>query len=194
MIDHLGLPVVNDRTSWRKHSTRAVVSAAVLMSTQCRQWEGKCGEPTCLGNREEFTPPPYVSRGACFNSRDTPSTQPCSGGGKMGGYSSTPRKAKVSEEGGDESLYYAASGMQVSFFREQNFPKVPAATPLLLIYCCWVQGCGLERQCSLAHGCVRFGRPPATRKQRLEREPRRGISAPTLDFFSTSCRCGERPM
>lgn len=34
--------------------------------------------------------------------------------GEMGGYSSTPRKGKVSEEGGDESLYYAATGMQVS--------------------------------------------------------------------------------
>lgn len=32
----------------------------------------------------------------------------------MGGYSSTPKKGKVSEEGGDEGLYYAASGMQVS--------------------------------------------------------------------------------
>lgn len=33
---------------------------------------------------------------------------------KMGGYSSTPRKGKTSEEEGDESLFYAASGMQVS--------------------------------------------------------------------------------
>lgn len=32
----------------------------------------------------------------------------------MGGYSSTPRKGKVSEEGGDDTLYYAATGMQVS--------------------------------------------------------------------------------
>ncbi|CAM9097023.1 unnamed protein product, partial [Hapterophycus canaliculatus] len=30
----------------------------------------------------------------------------------MGGYSSTPRKGKVSEEEGDESLFYAVSGMQ----------------------------------------------------------------------------------
>ncbi|CAM9522550.1 unnamed protein product [Scytosiphon promiscuus] len=30
----------------------------------------------------------------------------------MGGYSSTPRKSKVSEEEGDESLFYAVSGMQ----------------------------------------------------------------------------------
>ncbi|CBJ31069.1 Chain A, Crystal Structure Of Anopheles Gambiae SerTHR PHOSPHATASE Complexed With Zn2+ [Ectocarpus siliculosus] len=30
----------------------------------------------------------------------------------MGGYSSTPRKGKTSEEEGDESLFYAASGMQ----------------------------------------------------------------------------------
>ena len=32
----------------------------------------------------------------------------------MGGYSSTPRKAKTSEEGGVGELSYAASGMQVS--------------------------------------------------------------------------------
>eukprot|EP00752_Nemacystus_decipiens_P009520 g8509.t1 len=30
----------------------------------------------------------------------------------MGGYSSTPRKGKASEEGGDDTLYYAATGMQ----------------------------------------------------------------------------------
>lgn len=35
-------------------------------------------------------------------------------GGEMGGYSSTPRKGKVSEEEGDDSLFYAVSGMQVS--------------------------------------------------------------------------------
>lgn len=33
---------------------------------------------------------------------------------EMGGYSSTPRKGKVSEEEGDDSLFYAVSGMQVS--------------------------------------------------------------------------------
>lgn len=32
----------------------------------------------------------------------------------MGGYSSTPRKAKTTEEGGDGSIHYTASGMQVS--------------------------------------------------------------------------------
>lgn len=32
----------------------------------------------------------------------------------MGGYSSTPRKAKTSEEGGVDELSYAACGMQVS--------------------------------------------------------------------------------
>lgn len=34
---------------------------------------------------------------------------------EMGGYSSTPRKAKTSEEGGDDNLFYAACGMQVRF-------------------------------------------------------------------------------
>lgn len=36
-------------------------------------------------------------------------------GPRMGGYASTPRKAKVSEEGGDETVHYAASGMQVIY-------------------------------------------------------------------------------
>ena len=45
----------------------------------------------------------------------------------MGGYSSTPRKGKVSEEGGDDTLYYAATGMQVSPLVKVKNNKTPGA-------------------------------------------------------------------
>lgn len=48
----------------------------------------------------------------------------------MGGYSSTPRKGKTSEEGGVEELSYAASGMQVS--PEWHVQRVTAIFVLLL--------------------------------------------------------------
>ncbi len=87
-----------------------------------------------IGNRNQ-PPPLSIERGISRLLRQPYRLR--RGRGRMGGYSSTPRKGKVSEEGGDESLYYAASGMQVSFFREQNFPKVPAANPLLLLLPLW---------------------------------------------------------
>lgn len=43
----------------------------------------------------------------------SPSIHVIAGWSRMGGYASTPRKAKTSEEGTDETLCYAASGMQV---------------------------------------------------------------------------------
>ena len=50
----------------------------------------------------------FITRGFPSKARLT------AAGDAMGGYSSTPRKGKTSEEGTIEELSYAASGMQVS--------------------------------------------------------------------------------
>lgn len=58
----------------------------------------------------------------------------------MGGYASTPKKGKISEEGKEGSIRYAASGMQVTWKYQQNLKKgaqLPTEKQTVGFVCCF---------------------------------------------------------